>query len=263
VAGVKYIHIEVMDLQIKSELNNYETSQNFGGISNIGVVNVAIKDAGGGGNCLYFSLYEALQSRGYLNMLSESLGMQFIDKHDFNIKIRQLIADHVDGVIRDMIQHFCNSVMQRNMPGVESLKISLLAQPLWLQNIIKKHAHIRFCGNVNQVYNLVLEEVKASIKTAGNWAGEIEVQVATNILDTAGIILSVHNTKLSKLIDFEILSRNLDQVQPHRIVLYNSGELHYQYYLFPRLPIKRNRQGGYRRTKKQKKSRKHRKSRRV
>jgi hypothetical protein len=128
---------------------------------------------------------------------------------------------------------------------------------------MKKHVHIRFCGNIEQVYNLVLREVKASIIIPGNWAGELEVEVIKNMLNTLNIELTVHNKNLTKLVDFEIFSRNIGnigEIYPHRIVLYNSGELHYQYYLFPKSPIKRNREGGYYRTKKQKKSKKNRRT---
>lgn len=265
--GIKYTDIEVMS--VKNLLINCERNQNFREISNIGtvnraVVNVVIKDAGGGGDCFYFSMYEALESRGYLELLSNSLGMPgFTDKKDFNIKIRELISDNIDDSVKDMIQHFCETFLIQNMSNVDSLKLSLLTLPVWLQNIIKKHVNIKSCGNIEQVYNLVLREVKASIIIPGNWAGELEVAVIKNMLDTVGIELTVHNRKLSKLIDFEIFSRdigNIGEIQPHRIVLYNSGELHYQYYLFPKAPVKRNRQGGYYRTKKQKKSKKNRRT---
>jgi len=51
-----------------------------------------VKDAGGGGDCLFFSIYEALKERDLMRKIKISAG----SKEDFNILMRSLVVNSLD-----------------------------------------------------------------------------------------------------------------------------------------------------------------------
>ena len=55
---------------------------------------VSIKDAGGGGDCFYYSLYMALKERdGLLSKFKDCIDVDIDDKEKFNISLRSKVAE--------------------------------------------------------------------------------------------------------------------------------------------------------------------------
>lgn len=190
-------------------------------------VRVKLRDAGGRGDCFYFTLYEAMKEKDLLDGLTVTYPELRGTKRVFVQAFRTLVADHCDEEYTRMYMEMCRTKRQYPETFLELLDWKRSSFPTWLTHISKTYIQSKSCSKEH--LQMFLHAVKQSIrisssrldKEGGSYTSELDVQIAKGILQRAGIYLEIKHHEFRTLMDV-----------PNRIVLINQGESHYQYFSF-------------------------------
>jgi hypothetical protein len=120
-------------------------------------VPVKIVDAGGLGDCLYYSIYDALLNQQLLKNVNTLLNFQ--DKESFMIDLR-------------------------------SYNTQLLYFPDWLQKLCRKFID-KNCNTNDEAIKSFIQLSKKYIALKGAWAGQLEFSIIKELLKSVGIYLDV------------------------------------------------------------------------
>ena len=179
--------------------------------SHIGKLPVAELDSGAGGDCFYFTIYDALVERGLLNDFVKSIGLTYArhygvipkftnnKKQNFNRYLRTLVASRINQSIinnaltlLDDMNEFKELLKSnsRNSDEYTSIIHDLSNKTdlsIWF---IKDYINYRK-KNLNESLHdsrfYVL--VKKTVETPGNEAQQIEISITREILESVGIIM--------------------------------------------------------------------------
>jgi hypothetical protein len=175
-----------------------------------GSLPVKIVEAGGGGDCFYFSVFEALQNKGLLDIVSNTFKIPK-DKDGFNLGFRKVLSDSLDDDLKVLIKEVCNVLVSGDpIDGILSEQPGYLATILGSMNL----------GCLDDIKPILIR-IKEAIKQRGTWAGQIEVAKAKELLEGyCGIYLDIKKRRLYRLFNFD-----------NRIVLFNDGNgRHFQWF---------------------------------
>ena len=157
-------------------------------------------DAGGGGNCFYFSLYEALTEQRLVKHITQLYGIipkhysnnSFMGKkHNFNKYFRKLIADQITPELLEKyeIVRIVSDAVNANVNNnsyIDKSKLDEIAQITQLQPWLI-HDYIKAAGSLP----LFSKHVKKSIRQTNNEVQELEVKIAQQLLSYAEIELKI------------------------------------------------------------------------
>ena len=168
-------------------------------------------EAGGRGNCFFYSLHAALDNKGLLNNVCAVLGLS-IEKEAFNTGFRNLLS--LSPELRDQYSTVISNLCEQIVNGF-SINASLRDIPDQHAKILRK-LDLTNCFPIQQT---LLDELLDATSTSGVYVGEVEVKIVAEILRT---ICNVY---------LDIKSRLLARVVPYdnRVVLYNINSGHYQW----------------------------------
>lgn len=184
-------------------------------------MSVTLTDAGGGGDCFYLSIHDALESQGYKDAFITAFGAPS-EKNRFVQRLRTLVSNEAEGALKKLYKELCNKAA--SSPADFTALLGMGALPNWLPPVILKYINIdnlTCLDNDNEQMTLFVSEVQGKIVTMGNWAGELEKNAAKSVLARVGVYLEVKNRIMPRL-----------ALIPGRIVLSNMGEMHYRYYRY-------------------------------
>jgi len=140
-------------------------------------------DAGGKGNCFYFSLYEALKERDLIKNLEETYSIgRYVSKETFNKYFRMLISSQLSTDI--MRETFI--VLKEVFDNNSDLSIAEISHRTELQSWLIKD-FINSNSSLMSFTNLV----KKSIMIRGREVQSLEVNLAIKLLALAGISLVI------------------------------------------------------------------------
>jgi hypothetical protein len=165
-------------------------------------------EAGGKGDCFYFSLYEALTERGLMDDFIKSIGLTYGPPYDvlrpirgnkkqsFNLYFRDLVANKLQPT--DLATTI--EILESN-PQIQAIFTLQRIKPDDYKNMLINISndtefnpwfidiYIRSARKTNN--SAFLKGIQAGIKTAGNEAQQIETVLAKAILDSVGIQLEI------------------------------------------------------------------------
>jgi hypothetical protein len=218
------------------------------------------KDAGAGGDCFFFAIYEALseRERQLIDTLMDMYGPFRLNKHSFNLFFRNLIATKINANYRtpatDYLRELYSLITSAyenavaicqdasyNGPGYNQNKCIVdviadeLQQPHWLvKDYIKatrKDSQKKF-----------IELVSASIRQPHKQVQELEYNLAKELLGIVGIDLQLVLTKGDGTYEKTMRQRPFSlpfslplenkSGQPIIYVIINSTTGHYSYFCF-------------------------------
>ena len=186
-------------------------------------------EAGGAGDCFFYSIYDALRSQGLLERTTTDLRIPNT-KEEFVIAFRALISDNSDAEFLKLYRQICElhtSEYHAREPFRGHIEAS--GHPTWLSDLIlrtflsydfERHECIEHADDSVEVLTFI-REGKRQIRIRGKYTSNIEPLIAKQLLNAVCIYLDIKNR----------LWRNLLNIQ-NRIVLHNMREGHYQYYKF-------------------------------
>jgi hypothetical protein len=139
------------------------------------------RDAGGGGDCFYFSLYEALAERNLLKNVMDAYGtFTPLNKNSFNQYFRNLIAEQITPArLATTIEILRSTLRENKSKSLYALAELVNLQP-WLVQAYK---------NSNDNTDLFARNVRRFIRQAKNEPQALEIGLARQLLRTAGIAL--------------------------------------------------------------------------
>jgi hypothetical protein len=175
-------------------------------------------DAGGSGNCFFFSMYEALCDNNLLTDVCDKLKISN-KREQFNLNFRKLLSESqlLEDDYLSTVKRLCELKFGVLQPGDtrssfdEMLKGLPLQQKTLLKSLQKKS-----CGDTD----IIVNALKNAIKINKVWVGEIEVNCVKQILwDECKVVLDIKKRTISPLLP-----------KKNRIVLYNEEENHYKWF---------------------------------
>ena len=174
-------------------------------------VPVTLKDAGGNGNCFYYSLFEALSNRGLLLKTKDILKIS-TSKEGFNTTFREYVSKNMK------LDDFVKSMKHLKTTELDTFKVALEGFP---QDIVNAF------NSSNEAD--IPKQIRESMKTPCTYVTQLEVQAIQELLlEKCNILLHVLSTPWTTSPN-QAHALNI----PNRIVLVNLGNEHYQYYEFP------------------------------
>ena len=195
--------------------------------------NWILYDAGGGGNCFYYSVFNALNEDKLLGKLQTALESELLDtlnKVNFNITMRTIVGDYLNtpaGIT--IFTNFYNFMtISLNAYYEEHKRIDV-------NDFCNKHAEylpwlIKLYGS-SRSFNQFKEAVIENIKKNGTYVQSLEIEIVKHLLKKAGIHLFVlQNKDQTYLIKKQQLS---DETSPSpAIYIYNDpyGQGHFQWF---------------------------------
>lgn len=171
-----------------------------------------LREAGGGGNCFFFSLFFALSEKKLLDTLN--IDVLTKDKDQFNTTFRAFLAAELKQTLTDFVTNYYSSIPKENV------------------SLIKKGLSQEFQKILNDRKNESVEDtvkqLQDAIKKPGTYVSEIEVKKTIEILKNYGVTLVILNDPNS---NNSIV--NLDPkkytINDKTIILANIKEGHYQW----------------------------------
>ena len=177
-------------------------------------VPVKIEDAGGLGDCLYYSIYDALLNQQLLKNVNTLINFQ--DKESFMIDLRRKVSENADEPLRVLYTSLCPVFTS----DTESYNTQLLYFPDWLQKLCRKFID-KNCNTNDEAIKSFIQLSKENISLKGQWAGQLEFSIIKELLKSVGIYLDVKIDPQTSL-----------YYMNNRIVLQNEGGIHYKYYIY-------------------------------
>ena len=181
---------------------------------------VKLLDAGGGGNCFFFSLYEAAKNTGVLGKITTKFpAVNTSSKERFNDTFRSALATYIN------THNFA-----KQYDGFLSLKNQSIDKDDWMEQLQSMFPdwYVKAFpfpdGPRNPEYYKT--QIAQGVSQTGNYVGDIEVSAARNMLDECGIWIQ----SFSKM----PTTMNLRRVFNGKSLLnlYNQSEMHWQYFAF-------------------------------
>lgn len=170
---------------------------------------VTIRDAGGGGDCFYYSLYEALKESKSIDSTCTFLDLPKT-KSAFVAEFRVLISQNAEEDLRRMLSH---------LKTLDDLTIAMQ-----IEEMSNEFQEILQFENIQQIPEKVLiGQLQEAMATRQVFVSEIEVTAARRILQC-----------LPKPINLEIFHNPCTEMlnQKNRIALLNIDTLHYRWFSF-------------------------------
>lgn len=172
-------------------------------------VPVTLKDAGGNGNCFYYSLFEALSNRRLLEHLKDLTTTT--SKYTFNTTFREYISEHIQ------LGAFVKYMTELKKKEPDTFNVALQGFP---QDIVNAF------DSSNEAD--IQKNIRTSMKTPGTYVTQLEVKAIQELLlEKCNILLHILSRPWAR--DKKAYALNI----PNRIVLVNLDNQHYQYYEFP------------------------------
>jgi hypothetical protein len=181
---------------------------------------VQLLDAGGGGNCFFFSLYEAAKNTGVLGKIrTKFLAVDTSSKERFNETFRTALATYIT------THNFA-----KQYDSFLSLKNQSIDKDDWMEQLQSMFPdwYVKAFpfpdGPRNPEY--FKTQIAQGVSQPGNYVGDIEVSAARNMLDECGIWIQ----SFSKM----PTTMNLRHVFNGKSLLnlYNQSEMHWLYFAF-------------------------------
>ena len=143
------------------------------------------EDAGGGGNCFYYSLYASLQAQSLLDTVCTTFRLgESHTKEDFNLSFRGFLASQLPSELLAMIDYLCTIPI--SLRGIQLSSLSDEYRGI-LRNITDAQ-----CKNNDYKQGLV-RQLQTATSTDRVWAGQPEVRFTKHLLTTVGIVLHIDN----------------------------------------------------------------------
>ena len=191
-------------------------------VCEVGSFPVIIRNSLSNGDCFYSSVFRALKEReGLLERVQRKYSdINVSDESAFIQSWRNIVADNVETYTfadspLDIYEHLIN----KSHDSTGNISIILRGFPAWFRS--EFGAQFETVGNKEDFFS----RLKLSLKTPGNWVGQIEVQIVQKLLESMNIKLKIENNsarecavKLRDGMDF--------------IYLINYDETHYKYFSF-------------------------------
>jgi len=191
--------------------------------------NVQVVEAGGGGNCFFYSLFDALKFYNLLDCVHNIFEFNN-DKEDFNIKFRIYLSNNLDEELKGFVNFYCqlnNSRENINGTPITQQEINDIKAQIFATLSENMRKLLSEAGEFTEIKcqdenykNIIVENMKEIIRTNFNYVSEFEVRKVINLLkDPCNIILTIKYQNLNKI-----------SFSPNEIILYNIGEGHYQWF---------------------------------
>jgi hypothetical protein len=150
------------------------------------------RDAGGGGDCFFFSLYEALKERDLLKNIMDSYGTFSLNKNSFNTYFRNLVAEQITTERLITLIEILQSVVRENK-GRSDKDIADMVdlQPWLVRAYLNANRNSTNRNSANRNYERFAINVRRSIRQAKNEPQALEIGIATELLNTTGIELQL------------------------------------------------------------------------
>ena len=171
-------------------------------------------DAGGGGNCFFFSLYMAAKNTGVLGKIRTKFpAVDTSSKQLFNETFRTALATYIASHTFERQYSAFNTLLTENG---WSLRIKQMF-PQWYETAFRN-------GPLNPEY--FKTQIAQGVSQTGNYVAEIEVNAARNMLDECDIWIQSFSTmptnmRLRRVFNGKSL-----------LNLFNQDEKHWQYFAF-------------------------------
>jgi hypothetical protein len=177
---------------------------------------VRLADVSGDGNCFYSALINAANEQGVLELLTTCLEINSMARLTPLIQgLRNYVSANIDERARQAYRVLNNLFYEEPDTLLEIINTTF-AQ--WHQDVLFK-----------AIEHNSEDEFVASIKTGilkmGSWASELEVKLLESKLKDCKIKLNVSNTILGR-------ARKTENDGTEVITLYNSSDVHFQYFSF-------------------------------
>ena len=200
-----------------SELRRREKEK---GIFSSFLTPVTEEDAGGEGNCFYFSLFEALRAQSLLDTVCDTFRLgACTTKDEFNRAFRKFLASELVAELDSIVAHICTIPIHLRGPSLSSLSIEY-------QTILESITEAQ-CKN-RESRQPIVQQLQAITATNEAWAGEPEVLHTKRLLQGLGIILHIDNDEGYYTPD----ATAAFVYAPNRIILRRVGDNHYRWYRF-------------------------------
>ena len=195
------------------------------------------------GDCYYSAIYRSAKHQNLLEHLFDCLRIP-IDSEKYFIKaIREIVAASIEGGDARSSYESYKDTFENEL---ETLKIQIEDSPGYLRKFLdKKIKEKEKSRNPDKVkfytYDQYAKELSENIKQHKTWAGELEVIIVKNVLETCGIIIDFYSSnkggKPPKLLPMKVGDK-------YYIYLYNENEIHWKHYILKGEPktinLKRN-----------------------
>ena len=188
---------------------------------------VGLIEAGGRGDCLFFSIHDALIQQGLKGKVDEVYSTQGT-KEEFVQKFRTLVADNGLIQVRSFVQSMCARLFEYPEDFQSLVNKKEMGLPDWVREILQTMDAT--CLDVPSKYKLI-RNIQDGIRVRGNYAFQVDISIIQNLLKKCGLYLEIKN----RAAGFKSL-----RFIKNRIVLQNLGEGHFRYYAYD-LP----KSGGY------------------
>jgi len=184
---------------------------------------VGINETLSQGDCLYSSLYRALKERDLLQTVAHELNIRGSTEVRFIISFRQKIANEIlaNRLPKDLNQYGQEEDTYDFFRGLGPLITDIIDEdadeifPSWFKK--------EFRNGVGKRDNFLRKTAKW-VKKRKEYAGEMEVAIATRLLKDIGILIEIDGTT----------KKTLPRMKNHLplITLFNEHGGHYEYYSF-------------------------------
>ena len=206
------------------------SDENRGQVQQQYLTAVTAVDAGGAGDCFFYSLHDALIDRGLKQQFDTAFGTQGT-KNTFVGKFRNALAENANDALIQRYRTECeNKIQSYPTPEAYNMYLRASANPVWLTHMLyntfqkstqEQHGCLELKDESPEIQAFV-KRGQAEIKKRGNYIGELEATIAKTLIhDKANIYLDIKSSKRGSLINIK-----------NRIVLYNQGEGHYQFFKY-------------------------------
>ena len=201
--------------------------ENRGGVPPEHLTDVRAVEAGGGGDCFFYSIHDALVNRKLKGRVDARFGTAGT-KEQFVTLFRAVVANNADEDLSTLYQETCNNkIGQYNDINEFRSFLQISENPYWLNTLLIDTFRNYDSRQVGCLLNepaspevlKFIRRGKAAITTRTNYVGQLEVAITQRLLQEVGVYLDIKASKFSQLLNIE-----------NRITLYNIGAGHYQYF---------------------------------
>ena len=178
------------------------------------------------GDCYYSAIYRSAKYHRLLNRLFECLRIPIDSEKGFIKGLRELVAASIEG--GDARSSY-ESYKENFENDLETLELQIENSPDYLQEFINKKIVEKEKSKKVKFYSYeeYAKELSNHIKQHNTWAGELEVLLVKNILESCHIILDFYSSNKGGAPP-KILPMKVGDY--FYIYLYNYREIHWKHY---------------------------------
>jgi len=201
--------------------------ENRGAVPQEYLTDVRAVEAGGGGDCFFYSIHDALVNRKLKDRVDARFGTAGT-KEQFVTLFRAVVANNAGEDLSILYQETCISKIGQYSDINEFRSFLQTSEnPYWLNTLLidtfRNYDSRRDGCLVNEPASpevlKFIRQGKAGITRRTNFVGQLEVAITQRLLQEVGVYLDIKASKFSQLLNIE-----------NRITLYNIGAGHYQYF---------------------------------